>query len=34
MCNVKDRLGHSHEVNAEIKETEIKMSWSTGKEVI
>lgn len=25
MCNVRDRLGHPHEVNAEIEETEIEL---------
>lgn len=34
MYNVSDRLGYSKEVNAEVNETEIKMSWSDGKKVM
>lgn len=34
MCYVSDRLGHPEDVNAEVNQTEIKMSWSDGKKVM
>lgn len=34
MCNASDRFGYLEEVNAEVNQTEIKMSWSDGKKVM